>query len=238
MLALVAALCIGVSKAGFGGVSMISVMLLADVYGARASTGLALPLLIAADLTVYPLFRKFGSWRPVWRLLPPTVAGLLAGWWLLGRIDDGVARRVIGASIVAMLAVQWLRRLQPERFAALAGSAGFGAAAGAAGGFSTMLANAAGPVIQLYLLSRRLDKMELVGVGARFFLLVNLLKVPLSAGLALITPESLVENAKLLPAVWLGIVGGKAVLRRVPQRLFELTVVGFAWVAAVRLLVF
>ena len=58
VLALVAALCIGVSKAGFGGVSMISVFLLADVYGAKASVGIALPLLIVADLTVYPLFRQ------------------------------------------------------------------------------------------------------------------------------------------------------------------------------------
>lgn len=238
VLALAAALCIGVSKAGFGGISLISVFLLADVYGAKASVGVALPLLIAADLTVYPLFRKFGSWRPVWRLLPPTLGGLLAGWWLLGRIDDETARRVIGGVILAMVLVQSLRRLHPEWFDRLARSAAFGIGAGAAGGIATMLANAAGPVIQLYLVSKRFGKMDLVGVGARFFLLVNLLKVPLSAGLELITPASLVEDLKLLPAVWIGIVAGKAVLRRVPQRLFEWLIIVFAIVAAVRLLVF
>ena len=85
-LALVAALCIWVSKAGFGGVSMISVLLMAEVYGARASVGLSLPLLIVADLTVYPLFRKYGSWRPVWRLLPPALVGILA--WVGGSWQD------------------------------------------------------------------------------------------------------------------------------------------------------
>jgi uncharacterized membrane protein YfcA len=233
---MLAALCIGISKAGFGGVSMISVFLLADVYGAKVSTGLALPMLIVADLTVYPAFRRYGSWRPVWRLLAPTVAGLLGGWWLLGRIDDAVARRVIGAVILAMVLVQAGRSVWPAAFERLTRSPGFGAGAGAAGGFATMLANAAGPVIQLFLMSRRFDKMEMVGIGARFFLLVNLLKVPLSAGLALISPQTLLENLKLLPAVWLGVFGGKALLHRIPQRLFDWLVVGFALLAAGRLL--
>ena len=61
MIALVAAVCIGVAKAGFSGISMVSVVLLAEVYGAKASVGLALPLLIAADLMAYPAFLKHGS---------------------------------------------------------------------------------------------------------------------------------------------------------------------------------
>jgi uncharacterized membrane protein YfcA len=234
-LALVAAFCIGVAKAGFSGVSMISVLLLAEVYGARASTGLALPLLIVADVIVYPAFRRYGSWRPVWGLLGPMLVGLMGGWWLLGRIDDAVARPVIGGVILLMVAVQAGRQLWPAWFERLTDSRGFGGGAGVAGGFATMLANAAGPVIQLFLLSRRFNKMEMVGIGARLFLLVNLLKVPLSAGLSLITAETLVENLKLLPAVGAGIFGGKALLHRVPQRWFDRLVVGFAAVAGVRL---
>jgi len=62
LIALLAAFCIGLSKAGFSGISMVSVFLLADLYGAKASVGLALPLLIAADLMAYPAFLKHGSW--------------------------------------------------------------------------------------------------------------------------------------------------------------------------------
>ena len=91
MIAMVAAVCIGLSKAGFSGISMVSVVLLADVYGAKASVGLALPLLIAADLMAYPAFLKYGSWKPVWKLLPATLVGLLLGWWLLGEINDKIA---------------------------------------------------------------------------------------------------------------------------------------------------
>jgi len=234
-LAMFAALCVGVSKAGFGGISMISVVLFAEIYGARLSTGLALPLLIVADLTVYPAFRRFGSWRPVWPLLPPTLLGLLGGWYLLGRIDDAVARRIIGGVVLAMVALQLGRRWWPRAYQEMADSRGFGHAAGVAGGFATMLANAAGPIIQLFFLSRRFNKMDLVGVGARFFLVVNLAKVPLSAGLALISPASLLENAKLLPAMGLGVWLGKRMLHRVPQRLFEWLIIVFAVLAGLRL---
>ena len=100
LVALLAAFCIGLSKAGFSGISMVSVFLLADLYGAKASVGLALPLLIAADLMAYPAFLKHGSWRPVWRLLAPTLVGLGLGWWMLGWIADAAARRVIGGRVV------------------------------------------------------------------------------------------------------------------------------------------
>jgi uncharacterized membrane protein YfcA len=190
MIALVAAICIGVSKAGFSGISMVSVVLLAEVYGARASVGLALPLLIAADLMAYPAFLKHGSWKPVWKLLPATLVGLGLGWWLLGKIDDQIARRIIGSCVLLMVLIQAFRKMKPVFFDKLAESRGLGVAAGAMGGFATMLANAAGPVIQLYFLARRLPKMEMIGIGARFFLLVNLIKIPLNARLALITPDS------------------------------------------------
>jgi uncharacterized membrane protein YfcA len=236
MIALVAAFCIGIAKAGFSGISMVSVVLLADVYGAKASVGLALPLLIAADLMAYPAFLKHGSWKPVWKLLPATLVGLLLGWWLLGEINDTVARRVIGGCVLLMVAIQAFRKLKPVFFDTLADSHGFGLSAGAMGGFSTMLANAAGPVIQLYFLTRRLPKMEMIGIGARFFLLVNLIKVPLNARLALITQESLWENAKLLPGVFAGILIGRWLIGRVPQAAFEWMIVLFSFAAAVRLL--
>jgi uncharacterized membrane protein YfcA len=235
-LALLAALCIGLSKAGFSGISMVSVVLLADIYGSKASVGLALPLLIAADLMAYPAFLKHGSWRPVWKLLGPALIGIALGWWVLGGISEVTARRVIGGCVLVMVALQALRRWQPVAFDRLAESSGFGLGAGVLGGFATMLANAAGPVIQLYLMARKIPKMELIGIGARFFLLINLIKVPVNARLALITADSLLENLRLLPAVAVGIFGGKWLLQHVPQVAFEWMIVIFATLAGLRML--
>lgn len=236
VLGLLAAFCIGMSKAGFSGISMVSVFLLADIYGAKASVGLALPLLIIADLLAYPAFIRHGSWGPVWRLLVPTLVGVLVGWWMLGWIDDTGARRVIGGCVLAMVLLQASRRWNPHAFDRAVETRGFGLAAGSLGGFATMLANAAGPVVQLYLLARKIPKMELIGIGARFFLLVNLLKVPLNANLSLINPESLMVNLKLAPAVVLGVFGGRWLIQHVPQRAFEWMIVVFSAIAGLRLL--
>ncbi len=237
LIALFAALCIGLSKAGFSGISMVSVFILADAYGAKASVGLALPLLIIADLLAYPAFIKFGSWKPVWKLLLPTLVGIGVGWWMLDWIDDLGARRVIGGCVLSMVVLQVSRSLKPVWFDRCVETRGFGFAAGTLGGFATMLANAAGPVIQLYLLARKIPKMELIGIGARFFLLVNLLKVPLNAQLSLINSESLLINLKLAPGVVVGVFGGRWLIRHVPQKAFEWMIVVFSAVAGLRLLV-
>ena len=239
-IALTASVCIGMSKAGFSGISLISVFLMADLYGAIPSTGIVLPLLIVADIAVYRGFMKHGSWDAVWKLLPATVVGLAIGWWLLGVMAPHpvAAKRAIGGCILGMVALQAVKAWKPVAFDRLAGSRSFGTAAGAAGGITTMLANAAGPVIQLYLLSRRLPKMELLGIGARFFLLVNILKLPLSGSLNLITAETLVDNVKCLPGIFAGILIGKWLIVRVSQRGFEWMVIGFSLLAAGKLIFF
>jgi uncharacterized membrane protein YfcA len=85
-------------------------------------------------------------------------------------------------------------------------------------------------------MARKVPKMELIGIGARFFLLINLIKVPLNARLALITTDSLLENARLLPGVVLGIVSGRWLVRHVPQALFEWMILVFSIIAGLRLM--
>lgn len=235
-LAYLAALCIGLSKAGFSGVSLMAIVIFAELDGARESVGLTLPLLIAADFMAWPAFRKSGSWQPVWRLVPPALAGMALGWFLLGRMDDAAARAAIGSCVLLMAVLQLWRRFRPGAAARWVASPAFHHGAGFIGGVATFLANAAGPIIQLYLAALNVPKMELIGIGARFFLLINLLKVPLNAQLALITPASLRENLALLPAVIIGLFAGRFLVKKIPQAAFEWMVTAFAALAGLRLL--
>ncbi|MFM1561588.1 MAG: sulfite exporter TauE/SafE family protein [Roseibacillus sp.] len=236
--AIVAALAVGVSKTGFGGIGLLAVSIMVDLFG-KPSVGILLPMLILADISVYPLFRKYASWAPVWKLLPPTLLGCTAGYFFLEWIpDENSARSVIGGIILVMVTLQLFRRFSKEWFERVAHSREAGVAAGFAAGTATMVANAAGPVFQLYLLSRRFEKMELIGVGARFFLLINILKLPVLGGLDFINSESLLFNAKLAPVILLGILIGRRFVHAVSQRVFEWLVIIFAIIAGGRLVFF
>ena len=236
-LVVLAAFTVGVSKTGFGGIGLVAVFIMADLFG-KDSVGILLPMLIVADVSVYPLFRKYASWKPVWKLLPPMLVGLALGYFLLVRIPDEAARPMIGSIILLMVGIQLFRRYATEWFDRMAASRQFGMAAGVAGGVATMMANAAGPIIQLFLLSRRFEKMDLVGIGARLFLLVNILKLPFLGGLNLVTQESLTLDAKMIPVILIGVLFGKRLVQVVSQRAFELLVLIFAVLAGVRLIAF
>lgn len=235
-LALLAAFCIGVAKAGFSGTSLISIAIFAELYGSKEQAGFALPLLILADIMVYPAFRKHGSWKDVWRLLPAALIGLAIGWWLMKEISQEAARYIIGWTILALLGLQLLRAWKPDLLLKMAEHRAFGTGAGVAAGITTLLANAAGPVFQLYLLSKRVPKMELIGIGARFFLLINLIKLPMNQNLGFIDLQTLWQNLLLAPGVLAGIFLGKHFLQKIPQKAFEWMIIVFAGLAALRML--
>ena len=234
----ISALCIGISKAGFSGVSLIAVYLLAETFGAKESIGVALPLLILADLMVYPAFRKHGSWSQVWPVFIPALVGMIAGFILLPRLDNDVMKPVIGLIILTMAFITVMRKFYGKQIERMAMSSGFRYISASSGGIATVLANAAGPIFQLYFLTVRLPKMELIGVCARFFLLANLLKLPFNAHLDLINKDTILINLYLIPILALGIFTGKKFLHRIPQKTFEYLILLFAMIAGVRLTFF
>jgi uncharacterized protein len=116
-------------------------------------------------------------------------------------------------------------------------------AIGVIGGFTTFVANAAGPVLNSYFTGLGLPKEPLIGTSSVFYFSVNVAKVPvyvllgwLSAGGAFFTAESLRFDAALVPAVLAGVFGGRWLLPRIPQRVFSIGVLVLAFAAALKLL--
>ncbi len=237
-LAAVGALCLGVSKTGFPGLAIVNVMLVAELFGAKNSVGIILPMLVVCDLIVLPLFWRHATWRQIWPLVPVTFAAILVAWGVLGAIDDLVARRVIGGIILFMLALQLVREFRRAFLEHLPDSRVFRWISCALIGVSTMLANAAGPVYSIYALVHKMPKMEFLGIGARLFLVVNLFKLPLLGQLELINASSLQLNLLLLPALLAGIFLGRKLIHRVPQRAFEVLLYAFSAIAGLRMVLF
>lgn len=235
-LAGLAGIGIGVSKSGLPGISLLHVVLFAQLFPGITSTGVVLPMLIAGDVGAVWLFRRHAQWPHVWRTLPPAFAGVIAGWWIMGHLPSTRFGPLIGGIVLALAAVQLFRDLKPGLFLEVPHSRGFAWTMGFIAGVTTMLANAAGPVMGLYLLAVALPKDAFVGTSAWFFLLINLLKVPFSAQLGLITPDTLAFNALLVPVIIAGLFFGRSVVSRLPQRWFDILVLGFAVAAAFKLL--
>ncbi|MCX7869590.1 MAG: sulfite exporter TauE/SafE family protein [Terrimicrobiaceae bacterium] len=232
---LLAAACTGLSKGGFGGAGMLAVVLMASVFPPLESTGALLPMLIIADIAAVRIFHRHADLRLVLRLLPPTLLGVAAGWLLMPRLCPQSFGRVIGGMVLALLGLVLLQRWRPGLLEQ-ARRRRFAWPAGWLAGLTTMLANAAGSVMSIYLLACKLPKMEFVGTAAWFFFAVNLLKVPFSASLGLITAQNLLLNTALAPVIVGSVFLGRWLLGKVNQQLFEWLMMAFSALGAARLL--
>src|SRR5690606_37833365 len=152
-----------------------------------------LPLLICADAIAVLAYRRHTQWVHLVRLFPWTGLGVLLGWFALGRINDAQASILVGTIILAMVAIHVWRRRKGE-VSAEAHGPWYGVFMGVLAGFTTLIANAAGPLMALYLLAMRLPKMEFVGTAAYFFFLLNLFKMPFMINLGLIDARSITGN--------------------------------------------
>ncbi|MCH6231692.1 sulfite exporter TauE/SafE family protein [Microbacterium sp. CFH 31415] len=236
LLLAAAAAIVGLSKTAVPGAGTVAVAIFAAVLPAKQSTGTLLLLLIVADLFAVTMYRRHANWRELARLAPAVVAGVLVGVVFLWFADDVWVKRTIGVVLFAVIAITLLRRRfasgvdleRPHRVAA--------ATYGTLGGFTTMVANAAGPVMSMYFLAARFPVKEFLGTAAWLFAIVNLFKVPFSIGLGIITVPGLLLDAVLVPVVIAAALAGRWIADRIDQKMFERLVIGFTVVGASYLL--
>lgn len=235
-----AALLAGFSKTAVNGVGLIAVALLAAVLPARQSTGLLLLLFLVGDMFAITAYRRHADWRVLLRLAPSVVVGVLVGVVFVARVGDTGLRRSIGGVLIALIVVHlWTRRSGATRPGAgervpLPRRVTVGA--GSLAGFTSMVANAGGSVMAVYLLGARLEMRAFLGTGAWFFFAVNLFKLPFTVALGLVSGSSLVILVVTAPLVLLGTFVGRRVIDRIDRELFEKLVLGFTLLAALNLL--
>jgi uncharacterized membrane protein YfcA len=208
----------------------------AFLFGARESTGVVLPLLIIGDILAVFGFHQHARWDYVWKMLPPTMLGVAIGWALMGKLDKSVYQPLIGCIILSLVVVQIMRVWRPAWFEQVPHSLWFSWRMGLLAGFTTMLANAAGPIMALYFLAIQLPKMEFVGTAAWFFLIINVMKVPFSIQLGLITLDTLWFNLLIAPMIYFGLLSGRWLVKQIPQKLFDSLLLAFAAIAALKLI--
>jgi uncharacterized membrane protein YfcA len=239
----VGAVTVGISKTAIPGAN-IAVALFAMVLPAKPSTAALLLLLIVADVFAVLFYRRHADWRLLRRLVPPVVLGLVVGAAFLAVASDALVGRVIAVVLLAVIGLGLVQRRRaaartsPEAAAAAPGTSARWQSLvyGTLGGFTTMVANAAGPVMSMYFLAVRLPMTVFLGTSAWFYFVVNLSKVPFSVGLGLFTADTLLIDLVLVPFVVLGALLGRVILRHLSQRFFEWAVIVLSILGAVYLL--
>jgi uncharacterized membrane protein YfcA len=236
-LAVIATFCVGLAKAGLSGMGLVAVIAFANIFGARDSTGVVLPLLLIADIGAVGIFKQHTRWDYIRRTLPAAAVGVILGTLIMQRLDNASFRPLLGSVILALTVMQLVRLRWPNLATSLPHSRTLALSLGLLAGLTTMMANAAGPLVALYFVAVGLPKFEVVGTLAWFFFLINLFKMPFSIGIGVIHASSLAFNAVLIPAVFAGLFAGRWLIGRIPQRTFDAMLLTFAAIASVRLLI-
>jgi uncharacterized membrane protein YfcA len=209
---------------------LIVPLMVLTVGNARLSAGWLLPVLCTADIFAVWYWRRHAAAGRLFSLAPWVLVGLIGGAFALA-LPERTLRPIVGGIVIVMLAVYLYRKRYPT-----AGSEGGHAAPyGIAAGFSTTVANAAGPVMNLYLLTKRLPKEEFIATGAWFFFIINLTKVPVYIYHGLFSAASLGFNLAVAPVVLAGALTGRWLFDRIPQKIFDNLVLVLSLISALLL---
>lgn len=227
---------IGMSKVGIPGVSMIVVPALAFIFGAKASTGVLLPILMMADIFGVAYYRRHANWNHLVKVLPWAMIGLLLALWIGELVNDEQFKNMIAILVflsIGLMLWQDKRKgtnLFPDKW-------WFAASMGILGGFATMIGNVAGPVFAIYLLAMHLPKNSFIGTGAWFFMIINFAKFPLQLFVwDNISLETLTIDLMTLPAIALGAFTGIRLVKIIPENTYRGFVIAITAISAFLLL--
>ena len=243
ILGSLAGLIVGLSKTALPGAALVASPLIATIVTGRAIPGTTLPILLAADIFAVTWYRRHARWDLLRPMIISVSVGFAAGAAFFAIVGSSTRpiEIVIGISIMLVVVVQSWRMVSGQQPVVPTPAAA--AVYGSTGGFTTFVANAAGPILNTYLVSLGLNKEEMVGTSAWFYFSVNVAKVPvyvalgqLTSGGRFITGTTLAFDAALLPAVLVGLFGGRMLFHKLPERAFLIGVLVLSAAGAIKLL--
>jgi uncharacterized protein len=229
------ALLVGMAKTGVHGAGMLSVPMLATVFGGRSSTGILLPILCIADVLGLLYYHKHASWVHLRRLFPWAAVGTLMGTVVGGFIDDYTFKNIMGAAIIGSVVIMiWLESRSKSE---IPQSPTLGRITGLIAGFTSMVGNLAGPLMAVYFLMMRLPKYVFIGTTAWFFLVMNFFKVPLHVFYwDTISWSTFLLDLTAIPAIVLGAGIGILIVRNLSEKLYRWSIIVMTLVAALFML--
>jgi uncharacterized protein len=231
----VCSLLVGFAKTGVSGAGILVVPIFADIFPAGVSAGILLPMLCVGDVFAVIYYKRHAVWSKIWPLFPWVVLGIIAATMVGKELSNHHLRIVIGIIVLTVLGLTIFVKKDLFENQSKRSSFIMSGITGSSGGFATQLANAAGPIMNVYLILMKLPKNAFIGTGAWFFLLVNFFKIPFMVHQESLDWNSLLFNAKCVPAIMIGAILGIKIVKVIPEKIFKKMVLVLTFVAAIKL---
>lgn len=230
ILVLIASFIIGLGKAGLRGLDMLSVTMMALIFGTKSSTGVVLPLLCLADIAAVKYYNRHSNWNHFWKLIPWMAVGVIIGVFVGKDLDELIFRKVM--AIIVLLTIIIVLVMEFRRSEEVPSSKLFSVSTGLSAGFTTMIGNLAGAFSNLYFLAMRVGKNSFIGTASWIFLVINLFKLPFQIFYwKNITADTLKVDLFLIPTLLLGFGLGVVIVGKITDDYYRkliivLTIIG------------
>lgn len=235
---LLAGFITGISKFSTGGMGFIILALTLTVFPSTEAIVVLLPMYLMGDIMVVSSYRANISWPALKQLLPLAALGILLGSFLLSYIDTNTFNKLLGIIILMTLSLgaylEWKKisfMQTPKVLRTMAFSSGV----------ISILANAAGPIISLYLLEQKLSKKSYLTTRSWIFLIINIIniiKIIIVASLGILNWPLAKQSLITLPALFVGAGIGYLLLKQLNLKQFKSVIQGVTSIAAIKLIFF
>jgi hypothetical protein len=217
VLAVAAAVLVGLSKGGLPVVSMLAVPMLALVMSPVAAAGLLLPVYVVSDMFGLWAWRKAYDRRVLAIVAPAAVLGIGLGWATASMVSDRMVGGLVGliGTLFALNAI-----IRPRIGGAREARPGPGIFWGTITGFTSFVSHSGGPPWQIYALPLGMDKLVFAGTSTILFAWINAVKLVPYYALGQLSGESLQLAVLLMAPAALAVLAGVRLVRVIPQDKF------------------
>lgn len=220
LVSVLAAFILGMSKSGLKGMGIVIVTLMALVHGAKASTGILLPLLIFADILAVLYYNRHAQWKYLLKFLPWMIIGVVIGAYVGKDLPEELFKKGMAAIILISVIIMfaWERYDKSK----VPDKLWFSGTMGLSAGFTTMIGNLAGAFSNIFFLATRIPKNEFIGTAAWLYFIVNLFKLPFHIfSWETISVDSIITDLQLIPGVILGFIVGVRIVKRFKEHQYR-----------------
>jgi len=228
---------VGMAKAGVKGLGTVSIPLTVMIFGAKASTGIILPVLIYADTFTVLYYYKKTDWSEVKSLIPFSIIGVIIAVVVGMYISDRAFQYLMGVLILVCLVLLIMKDraksdIDIERIPLVKPSTGLSL------GFSTMIGNAAGPFLNIYLLLKKMPKEIFIATSAVYFYIINFVKIPFHIWVwHTISWDTFLLSLTSIPAILIGVIIGILLVKIMSDQFFKWLVIISTAVSGIVLLI-